>query len=184
MRISVNKDDPGYENYQEIIEAGYYPEIFLNGVKRMRAITADEDLEYIIENEVCTTQDRIEINPISMSGKVEIRLFKNAKRESDNPGFGAKTSRRHPAYFDKLAPGYAEIAHGDRWGHRQYNPPTRDQWLNTNWDSTLPVNSHIDQQPSIYRYVFSQGELDNEVAQSSPIRSGISEYAYPRGRRR
>lgn len=77
MRLSINADDSGYN-----LELAMRSKIYLDGIKQLNALTADEELGYIkryrinSRGEVYILKDSIETEEVY--GKVEIVLNEKA----------------------------------------------------------------------------------------------------------
>jgi hypothetical protein len=72
MRVSVNKGDPGYENYE-----GPHQKPYLNGICQSRCFTADEEEGYVEVYAIDINGDYIIeggcVKTERLYGKVEVR---------------------------------------------------------------------------------------------------------------
>lgn len=81
MRVSANKDDAGYSQFNVAMEHGKPVRIFLDGVEVKKCVTADDEHGFVIRH-VLDGDGNVQIDPIDktkvweerVTGKVEIRF--------------------------------------------------------------------------------------------------------------
>ena len=50
MRVSIDRDDPGYEAYSNIVTRGNIIRVFLDGVEQHHVLTADEEAGSVLRH--------------------------------------------------------------------------------------------------------------------------------------
>jgi hypothetical protein len=81
MRVSINKDDPGFDAYQAARAAGKSVHVYLDGVEVKACLMADDDLGTVTRH-VLNADGQVQIDPEkrdevwteTVNGKVEIRF--------------------------------------------------------------------------------------------------------------